>query len=111
MSTLPVEVTDTDHSAPKLASYPLTLSREKWPFHEAPLISGRSELPVPMVMVSCWVPGGPGGWPRLLSCGVICTVKGYVPAWVGVPLMNHSPHGFRPNCSPGGRLPLATLMM
>ena len=46
----------------------------------------------------------------MLGCGVICTVKAYVPAWVGVPVTVHS-HTGSPNCSPGDRLPLITFMV
>ena len=37
MSTLPVEVTDTDHSALMLASCPSMPSVDVWPFQSAPL--------------------------------------------------------------------------
>jgi hypothetical protein len=57
--TLPVEVTDTDQSALMLASYPSMLSVDVCPFQPALIFAGRSEVPVPMVMVSCWVPVGP----------------------------------------------------
>lgn len=80
--SLPVEVTYAVKVAPALASNP-----EIWRYlftvlgaHTAYARWGRSEVPVPIVMVSCWVPDGPADWPRLLGCGAICTVKGYVPA-------------------------------
>ena len=57
--TLAVEVTDTDQSALMLASYPSISSVDVCPFQPAFIPAGRSELPVPMAMVSCWVPDGP----------------------------------------------------
>src|SRR5690242_8150037 len=44
MSTRPVEVTDTDHSAPMLASHPLMASVPVWTFHPAPFITARSRV-------------------------------------------------------------------
>jgi hypothetical protein len=53
-------------------------------------------------MVSCWVPDGP---PPMSWVGVNWTVKGYVPALVGVPVTVHSVSG-SDSCRPGGREPL-----
>src|SRR5450631_2376657 len=75
MSTWPVEVMDTEYSALVLTSYPVTNTLNRCPLKAAATFASRSELPPPMVIVSCWVPDGPGIWPRLFGWGVICTVK------------------------------------
>jgi hypothetical protein len=62
-----------------------------------------SAVPVPTVMNSCCVPDPPA-W------SVICRVKSYVPAAVGVPLIRDSSAPSAESCSPGGRLPLASVM-
>ena len=65
--------------------------------------AGRSELPVPMMMVSCWVPVGPQICPEALFTLASCMAKEYVPAFLGVPVICACWPG-NPNCSPGGRL-------